>query len=65
MENEHLLNDVMDSLYHCIDLLSLLTEEQNLNKNISFYMGPLKILKKELMNDIVYFEQFTGNKSLL
>lgn len=46
--DENLMNEITDSVYNCIDFLNIITEQCDLNKNISAYIGPLKILKREL-----------------
>lgn len=56
-KDEKLIDELTDSMYHCVDFLNLITEQQDLNRNISSYIGPLKILKRELNNNLYYIQQ--------
>lgn len=59
--NEDLLNQITDSVYDCIDFLNIITEQCDLNKNISTYIGSLRILKRELDRNISNIQQLSKN----
>lgn len=59
--DENLMNEIIDSVYNCIDFLNIITDQCDLNKNISAYIGPLKILAKELDRNLSNIQKLSKN----
>ncbi|WP_416327788.1 hypothetical protein [[Eubacterium] hominis] len=51
-KEEQVFVEVTGSIYDCIDFINLLLNQYDLNKNISAYLGALRILNRELLSNI-------------
>lgn len=54
-----IINMIQDSLEDCVDLLTLITEQCDLNENVGIYLGTLCILKREIMQDIYHLKELS------
>lgn len=56
-QEEQVINQISGSIYDCIDFLTILIDQCDLNKNVGSYLGALRILNRELISDINYMNQ--------
>ncbi len=59
--DKNLVNEITDSVYDCIDFLNIITDQCDLNKNISTYIGSLRILKRELDRNLLNIQELSKN----
>lgn len=56
-QEEQVINQISGSIYDCIDFLTILIDQCDLNKNIGAYLGALRILNRELISNISHMNQ--------
>ena len=59
--DENIMNEITDSVYDCIDFLNVITDQCDLNKNVSAYIGSLRILKRELDRNLLNIQDLSKN----